>query len=315
MEYQDYYKILNVTRDSNQEEIKKAYRKLAVKYHPDKNPGDKPAEETFKKISEAYEVLGDPEKRKKYDRLGANWKQYQQHGFEGAPFGNAGQGGSFRYEFGGDSGDFFGGSGFSDFFESFFGRASTGRRAHFGNAFDGFGQTAAELDLQADLPVTLQEAYRGSERLLNVDGEKIKIQIRPGVYTGQKLRLKGKGRISTSGQRGDLYLTIKLQDDLQFRRQGNDLVLDVEVDLFTAMLGGKISVTTPGGNILIRIPENTQNGKQLRVKGKGMPVYNAAGPAGDLFVKLQVRLPERLNEEQKELVKKLKESYNIKFAV
>src|SRR5690606_37747438 len=194
MEYKDYYAVLGVGKDATQEEIKKAYRKLAVKYHPDKNQGNKTAEEKFKEISEAYEVLGDPEKRRQYDELGANWKQYQQAGFNGGPFGGAR---SYRYRTG-DSGDFFG-SGFSDFFESFFGSGRRGA-SPFGDMDFDFPPSA----LTGEIAITLEEAYRGTERIVDLGGEKIRVKIKPGAYEGLTLRAKGKGQKSPSGRAGDL---------------------------------------------------------------------------------------------------------------
>ena len=308
MEYKDYYRTLGVDKKATADDIKKAYRKLAVKYHPDKNSGDKTAEGKFKELNEAYEVLKDPEKRKKYDKLGSNWKQYQDAGFdpftERHPRGSSGGG---YYQFQGDISDVFGNSGFSDFFESFFGG---GRRKQEG--FEGFNQDFRGNDLTGEISITLPEAFHGTERLVDLGSERIRLKIKPGVYNGQKLRIKGKGEKRTRGKSGNLYLTIKILPNATYERKGNDLYLNVHVDMFTAMLGGKKEINTLSGKVSVNIPELTQNGKVLRLKGKGMPVYGKTNH-GDLFVKILVELPKHLNQEQRELLKKLKFSFNNKM--
>lgn len=319
MEYKDYYKILGVSKTATQDEIKKAYRKLAVKYHPDKNPGDKAAEEKFKEIVEANEVLSDPEKRKMYDELGANWKQYQQAGFNNAgaagrrSYAQSGPGGQYYYEFEGDPSDFFGAGGgsFHDFFESLFGKHHSSHAA--GGRFDGFSQSMPGSDLAGEIHITLQEAYSGTERIVDVNGEKIRLKIKPGAYDELKLKLKGKGEIGSSGQAGDLYITIRVEPNAVFERKGNDLYMEAPVDLFTALLGGKLEIYTLSGKVNISVPEGTQNGKQLRLKGKGMPVYGTSA-YGDLYVKLKVELPEKLTDEQKNLLHKLKDSMKKTYA-
>ncbi|MGB3467449.1 MAG: DnaJ C-terminal domain-containing protein [Cyclobacteriaceae bacterium] len=304
MEYKDYYKILGVKKDATQDEIKKAYRKLAVKYHPDKNPDNEVAEEKFKEISEANEVLGDPEKRKQYDELGANWKQYQHAGFNRGKQGAYGYDSGadrYQYEFNGDTSQFFGEGGFSDFFESFFGGGSRG---------DGFTNYRADRpgnDLNGVINITLQESYTGTERLVDLGTEKLRVKIRSGAYDGLKLRLKGKGEKGASGKAGDLYLTVRVADHTVFNRIGDDLHMEVPVDLFDALLGNKQGVVTMSGRVNISIPEGAQNGKQLRLKGKGMPVYGKE-TYGDLYVKLNVQLPQKLDERQRELVKELRDS-------
>lgn len=316
MEYKDYYKSLGVNKSASQDEIKKAYRKLAVKYHPDKNAGDKKSEEKFKEISEAYEVLKDPQKRKQYDELGANWKQYQNAGFDprGGRRAYRNGGGQHHYEFFGDASDIFGGgSGFSDFFESFFGG---GRRSQGGfseGGFGGFDMDVPGSDLAGELMISLHEAYHGTERIVDTGAEKIRVKIKPGAYNGLKLRIKGKGERGRGGRSGNLYLTVKVQKDPVYERKGNDLYKDVNVDLFTALLGGRQSINTLSGKVSINVPEGMQNGKQLRLKGKGMPHYGKPGH-GDLYVKLQVKLPEKLNSEQKNLVRELKNSYQKIYA-
>jgi curved DNA-binding protein len=306
MEYKDYYSVLGVDKKASQEEIRKAYRKLAVKYHPDKNQGNKAAEDKFKEISEANEVLSDPEKRKQYDQLGANWKQYQHAGFD--PSNHANRGGQrYTYRTGGDDPDFFG-SGFSDFFQSFFG----GGRSSYGGG--GVDFENPENDLAGEVPVSLEEAYHGTERIINANGQRIKVKIKPGVYDGLKLKVKGKGQKGSFGKAGDLYLTIRLLTTPGYERRGNDLHMEAPLDMFKALLGGKQEISTLSGKINITIPEGTQNGKVVRLKGKGMPAYGKSDEHGDLYVKLMVQLPQRLTEEQKELFGKLQATFKKAYA-
>ena len=316
MEYKDYYKILGVDKKSSQDEIKKAYRKLALKYHPDKNPGNKEAEEKFKEIGEANEVLSDPEKRKLYDQLGSNWKQYRDAGYDPSTAGGRARysqgapGGQYYYEFEGDPSEFFGGgsSGFSDFFESFFGRGTRQGKGFSGTGgFSGFGADIPGNDLAGEITISLQEAYTGTERIIDIGGEKIKLKIKPGAYSGLKLLAKGKGEKAQGGKAGNLYITINVSPHPDYERKGNDLYMNMPVDLFTALLGGKMEIQTLSGRINMKIPEGTQNGKQFRLKGKGMPVYGKSS-YGDLYVEIQVKLPDKLTPEQKELVMKLRDS-------
>lgn len=317
MEYKDYYKILGVDKNASQDEIKKAYRKLAVKYHPDKNKGDKAAEERFKEISEANNVLGDPEKRKQYDQLGAKWNQYRQDGGDPSGFdwsryqrqyGSGSPGGG--QEFAGDFGSFFGGGagGFSDFFQQFFGGG-------FGNP-GGAGRSGAYSgqDYKADLEISLQEAYSGTARSFAIDGRQLRIRLKPGIEDGQTLRLKGKGQQVPNGAAGDLYLNIRVAEHPQFRREGAHLYTQVSVDLYTALLGGQITIPTLSGEVKITIPDKTSNDKVLRLKGKGMPVYGRATEHGDLYVTIKVELPQHLSAEEVDLFKKLRELHKRKQA-
>lgn len=305
MEYKDYYNILGVGKNATQDDIKKAYRKLAIKYHPDKNPDNKTSEDKFKDIGEAYEVLKYPEKRKQYDRLGANWKQYQNAGFNssGNDFSGRGPDNNYHFEFQGDPSDIFGSSGFSDFFESFFGRSARNSGGFGGNNGDIPGS-----DLAGNVSISLQEAYFGTERIIDLGNEKIRVKIKPGAYDGLKLRIKGKGQKGMTGTSGNLFLSINVQQHPVYKRKGDHIYMEIPVDLFTALLGGKQKITALSGDLNIAIPEGTQNGKQLRIKGKGMPFYGKTG-YGDLIVKLNVNMPKKLTHEQKVLVLKLKESF------
>lgn len=303
MDYKDYYKVLGVERSASQDEIKKAYRKLAVKYHPDKNPDDKVAEEKFKEISEAYQVLGNADTRKKYDELGANWKQYENSGFSG--FGGGGQG--------------FNASGFSDFFDMFFGGqggAGFDIRDFMGGMGGGRRSTrpAKGSDLNATINMTLLEAYQGSQRMIDLGGNTIKITIKPGVRDGQVLRIKGKGNPGRNGgDNGDLLIKVSITNDHVYQRDGDDLIRNINVDVYTAILGGKITVTTLKGDVNVPIKPQTQNNSTLRLKGMGMPHYDKEG-AGALLLKVQLLLPEHFSQKELELIKEAKElkSENLK---
>jgi curved DNA-binding protein len=301
MEYKDYYSVLGVSKTATPEEIKKAYRKLAVKYHPDKNAGDKSAEAKFKEVAEAYEVLSDADKRKKYDQLGSDWKKYEHASGEGAR-GN----GRGTHTHQGDPSDFFGGSGFSDFFESFFGGSTRGGSRRWSQDFD--FETPAN-DLSGEIPISLYEAYHGAERVIDLQGEKIKVKIKPGAYEGLQLRVKGKGQRTSSGKAGDLYLNVHVNHDENIQLKGNDLHAEQDIDIFTTMLGGKVEVNSFSGKVSITVKEGTQNGKVVRLKGKGMPLYNKPEQFGDLYIRFRVVLPEHLNEEQKELARKLQKTF------
>lgn len=302
MDYKDYYKVLGVDKSASADAIKKAYRKLAVKYHPDKNPGNKAAEEKFKEITEAYEVLGDPEKRKKYDELGENWKYYQQQGgtaegFDWSQYTGRRPGGQGRAYTSGDFG------GFSDFFESIFGGGGF-ERAGFG----GGGRTRARKgeDYKADMEISLEESYNGTTRQVDAGGTRLELKIKPGTYDQQVLRLKGKGGPGINGgPNGDIYITVHVQSHPHYEVKGDDLYCDIPVDLYTAVLGGKALVRTLKGTIRIDIAKGTQNGKVLRLKGMGMPKFGKPGEFGDLYGKVNVRLPEHLSPRETELFNEL----------
>ncbi|MFP4091190.1 MAG: DnaJ C-terminal domain-containing protein [Cyclobacteriaceae bacterium] len=313
MDYQDYYKILGVSKQATQEEIKKAYRKLAVKYHPDKNPDNPQAEAKFKEISEAYEVLKDPDKRSRYDELGANWKQYQQaegQGFDWSQFGGrSGRGSHVHFE--GDLNDLFGqGGGFSDFFQQFFGGfggSGSAAGAH------GFHQASAAQDLRAEMAISLEEAYQGIEKVLNINGRKIRIRLKPGIEDGQTLRIKGQGETALpGGKRGDLYLSVTVNKHADFERKGHDLYTSVQVDVYKAILGGEVEVNTLKGKVKLKIPQGSQPGKLLRLKNMGMPHYDQPGTYGHLYVKIKVNLPEKLDQEEKALFQQLQQLYLAK---
>lgn len=312
MEYKDYYKTLGVSKNASQDEIKKAYRKLALKYHPDKNPDDKKAEERFKEAGEAYEVLRDPQKRKQYDELGANWKNYQNaQGFSGFG-GGAGQRQYHRTHMGGMFDD----DEFSDFFKTFF--AGFGGGAGFGDEFGGFAgqrqgfgrspQAMKGKDLRSRMEISLAEAIEGTSRIINLNGKKIKVPVKPGVRHGQELRLKGKGHPGSAGApAGDLYLIIHIVPPQGITIRGNDLIMETDIDLYTAVLGGKISVNSPVGKFNVTIPAGTQNNSKLRIKGKGMPVYNDPSTRGDIIVQIHVSIPKDLSQEQKNLFARIQE--------
>jgi curved DNA-binding protein len=305
MEFKDYYKILGVEKTASDDEIRKAYRKLAKKYHPDKNPSDLTAEAKFKEVSEAYEVLKDPEKRKKYDTLGSNWKQYQHAGGSGEDwvknFNQNRQGGS--YQFSGDFNDLFGNvGGFSDFFESFFG--GRGARSRGAGGFTSASQKGS--DYEAVLNISLEEAHRGTEKQFTVDGRTLKVKITPGMESGKKLRLKNQGGEGIrGGEKGDLFLKIQIDKHPSFVRKENDLYYDLNVDLYTAVLGGKKEITTlDGKRININIPKETENGKVLKIRDMGMNRPNISG-RGDLFIRINVQIPKNLTEEERKLFEKL----------
>ena len=305
MKYKDYYKILGVNKKASQAEIKKAYRKLAMKFHPDKNQGDAKAEEKFKEISEANEVLGNPENRGKYDQMGANWKHYEKNGaYANQGYGHGQYGGShYTAGDGVDLDDILGGGGFSDFFKTFFG-------AGFGGSSQQPRQRRSQRgkDYKTRLDLTLLEAYQGTERMLDINGSTIKVKVGKGVKDGQKLRVRGKGGSGASGgQQGDLYIMINILPDPRFKRRDNDLFTTVETDLYTAVLGGKLTVETMKGPVTITVPTGTQNEKTFRLKNMGMPDYAHAAVNGNLFVKVYIKIPDKLKPEERTLFEKLRD--------
>jgi curved DNA-binding protein len=312
VDYKDYYSILDVNKNASREEIQKAFRKLARKYHPDVNPDDKTAEDKFKEINEANEVLSDPEKRKKYDAMVADYERYGRWtGAEGySRAGSTGAGGGPQYytvneE---DLSDLFGGeSPFSSFFETYFGGGATtgmgGRARTTGRARQ---RTRPPQDVESYIDVTLAEAYQGATRLLELseaDGSsrRLEVKIPAGVDEGSRIRIAGQGAQGTGG-RGDLYLRVHILPDPRFTREGTTLRTRVDVPLATAMLGGEVRVPTPDGRqLLLRIPPGTTNGKTFRLRGKGMPHLGKPEHRGDLYAEVNVVLPTSLNDEQHRL--------------
>ena len=297
MAFIDYYKVLGVDKSATQEEIRKAYRKQAKRYHPDINKDDPQAKERFQEINEANEVLGNPEKRKKYDDYGENWRHAEEFEAQRRQYAGNGNG---MYDFGGYGGfgDFAGNgenaSGFSDFFEQLFGNGFRQRQQKKGK------------DLQATLSITLQEAATEHKQTFTVNNEKIRINIPAGIKDGHKIKLKGYGSMH-NGVRGDLYITFHIEPDSRFIRDGNNLHTTLAVDMYTMLLGGTAIVPTLTGNAKINIKAGTQADSKLRLRGKGIPEYKRPEVVGDLIITLKVTLPV-LNEKQKEILHKLKEA-------
>jgi curved DNA-binding protein len=278
MKFIDYYKILGVDKTASEEDIKKAYRKLARKLHPDLNPNDKEAHKKFQQVNEANEVLSDPEKRKKYDTHGKDWQHADQ--FEQQRQSQYTGGQQF---YGKDEGSF------SDFFESLFGRSGRSRQTKFR------GQ-----DYHAELKLGLTDAMETHPQILNVNGKDIRITIPAGIENGQVIKLKGYGAPGVNGgPAGDLYITFSISPHPGFKRSGNDLFTTATIDLYTAVLGGEITIDTLKGKIKLKVNPETQHGTKIRLKGKGFPVYKKEGEAGDLYVTYEVKLPVNLTEEQK----------------
>jgi curved DNA-binding protein len=311
MEYQDYYKTLGVEKNATGAQIKKAYRKLARKLHPDMNPGNKQAEERFKQINEAYEALSDPERRKKYDQLGASYQQYQRMGGDPRGFdwsqwtgGFGGQpGGNVRVEYS-DLGDLFGGD-FSDFFASIFGGAGAGQDVFRRASRSASSPGVRGRDAEQEVEITLEEAFAGTSRVLSKDGQRIEVKIPAGANTGTKVRLKGQGTSGLGGPAGDLYLVVKVLPHDTFEREGDDLRCKLPVDLYTAVLGGEAIVHALGGDIKLKIPAETQSGRTIRLAGQGMPHLRDTQTRGDLLIQVQVILPQKLTERERELFREL----------
>ena len=327
MEYKDYYQVLGVPKTATQAEIKKAYRRLARELHPDRNPDDTTAEQRFKEANEAHAVLSDPEKRKRYDELGANWQAYQQYGGAGAgewggafgagPGASATGPGGVRYTYRRVSPDDLGG--FSDFFRAFFGDgaaaftggsgAGTGRSGgSFEQVFD-FGDLAGAAgagggtstasrarlrgsDVRADAEVTLAEVAHGAERMVSLDGRRLQVRIPPGVADGARIKLSGAGlRDAANAPAGDLYVTVRVKPDPRFERLGADLRTELAITLAEAIAGGEVPVTAPTGTLKLRIRPNTQNGQEIHLRGKGLPRPGRESGRGDLVVRVRVVLP------------------------
>ena len=302
MEYKDYYEVLGVDKKAGTDEIKKAYRKLARKYHPDVNPGDKKAEERFKEINEASEVLSNPDKRAKYDQLGSSWHAYQRNG----------GGGGFNWDQWvsntdggyvdlndilnrGRAGHTGGGGDFSDFFEAIFGSMGQSRPT-----------ARPGQDYNQHVDITLEEAFKGTSRIMRIGGRRIEVKIPKGAKTGTKVRVRGEGAPGQhGGPKGDLYLEIKVAPHENFEHVGDDLYTELPVDLYTAILGGEAIVPTFRGKVKLKIPAETQSGRTFRLKGQGMPRLRQPDDRGDLYAKVIVQLPEDLTDEEIELFEEL----------
>lgn len=327
MQYKDYYKILEVPKSATADDIKKSYRRLARKYHPDVNKDDPQAEKKFKELQEAHEVLGTPENRKLYDQVGANWKHYKNSGaqpggsggFDWADFirqQQAAQGQrrqrAYHHQARGGQDPYGGSGGFSDFFESIFGGGFQGQR---GSGFqnDPFTQqrqqnptgTGKHQDVHADLDVTLAETYEGTSKTFSFQGERLKVTIPPGITHGKKLKLTGKGKRGKSGKTGDMFITINVKEDSNFQQKGLHLYCDVPVDLYTAVLGGSARVPTPTDSVKIKIPPETQSGKTFRLAGLGMPEFRNKEKRGDLYARVMIEIPEKITSKEKKLFEEL----------
>jgi DnaJ-class molecular chaperone len=317
MEFKDYYQTLGVGKSASDKEIKQAFRKLARKFHPDVNPGDKSAEARFKEINEAYEVLGDPAKRRKYDELGANWRMYEQAQQQGEPYaggspfgfgGGPGQGGAWTINMGGEPGGYrtmtpeemqelFGNEDpFSDFFRTFFG----GGGAREAGRARGRSRSQKGQDIEHEVELTLEEAYHGATRRMSIK-EGVDVRIPVGVKDGSRVRAAGEGAAgSNGGAAGDLYLRVRVKPHPVFERKGDDLYVRVPVPVTTAVLGGEAQVPTITGSVRLKIPEGTQNAQVFRLKGHGMPRIGKPDDRGDLYATVDVQLPRALSKDQRQ---------------
>jgi curved DNA-binding protein len=323
MEFKDYYATLGVPKTATEKELKQAYRKLARKHHPDVNPGDKGAEAKFKEINEAYEVLGDPEKRRKYDELGANWRMYEQAQQQGQPFpggspfggGFGGEGGTWTINMGGPGGyrtmseeemrDLFGTEDpFSDFFKTFFGGAGAAGGQE-GRARGRGPRSQKGRDIESEAELTLEEAYHGAMRRISIaqggHARSIDVRIPPGVKDGSRVRAAGEGESGSGGAAsGDLFLRVHIKPHPVFERKGDDLSVKVPIPVTTAVLGGEAQVPTITGSVRLKVPETTQPGQIFRLKGHGMPVIGKADAKGDLYATADVQLPRSLTKDQRQ---------------
>ncbi len=316
MDYKDYYKILGVSKDASDKDIKKAYRKLAREYHPDTNPDNKAAEEQFKEINEAHEVLSDADKRRQYDQFGAQWKNYARGGGNMDDFyrqwsgGRPGGGSHTRTVSPEEFQDLFGGGvgGFSDFFETLF---AGGVRQ--GSGFDSFGTRTAGYarptrgrDIEQSVDIKLEEAHQGTTRILQQDGERLEVSIPRGVKTGSKVRVAGKGAPGTAnGPRGDFYLVVQVNKHARFTREGDNLRVKAPVDIYTLVLGGEAAIPTLDRQIMLTIPAGTPNGKVFRLKGLGMPNLRQPDQLGDLYAEMDVQLPGKISDKEEDLFRQL----------
>ncbi len=306
MDFIDYYKILGIKKEATDKEIKSAYRKLARKYHPDLNPNNAEAKKKFQEINEANEVLSDPEKRKKYDQYGKDWKYSEQFEKARAQQGQSAQSSGAGYSRNFSEGDF------SDFFESMFGRAAGGSafdESVFGEETNGSRRSHIKFrgqDYNAELRISLRDAYETHKQTLTVNGKNIRITIPAGIENGQTIRIKGHGGAGINGgPNGDLYITFHIEPDPKFKREGNDLYTTVDLDFYAAVLGGSVTIETFSGSVKVTVKPETQNGTKIRLKGKGFPVYKKEGQFGDLIVTYSVKIPTGLSEKEKQLFTEL----------
>lgn len=289
MAFIDYYSVLEIDKKASIDEIKKAYRKLARKYHPDLNPNDADANKKFQQINEANEVLSDPEKRKKYDAYGENWQHAEEYEKARQSQSQYQDGGSSFSDYGDAS---FGGADFSDFFESMFGGKRGGSRQQMG--FKG-------QDYNAELHLKLRDITKTHKQTITVNGKNLRITVPAGIADGQVIKLKGHGGPgANNGPAGDLYITFRIEEDAEFKRLNNDLYKTVSLDIFTAILGGEITVETMDGKVKLKVPPETQNGTKVRLKNKGIAVYKKEGSFGDLIISYDIKIPTNLSEKQKE---------------
>ena len=313
MDYKDYYKVLGVKKGATDKEIKSAFRRLARKHHPDVNPDDPRAEERFKEINEAHEVLSDPEKRSRYDRLGSDWQRWQQTGGRPGDFdwsqwgaGRPGQHGGVRYGSPEDLQDMFGGQGgaFSDFFSQVFGGMGA---APGGGSYQFKSRPQRGQDFEQPVEISLAEAFQGTSRILQKNDQRLEVKIPKGAKTGTKVRMSGEGGMSHGGgPAGDLYLRVTVLPDTRFERKGDDLHTVVLTDLYTMVLGGRIEIPTISATVHLTIPAGTQNGRTFRLRGKGMPDMRRPDSHGDMYVKVEVNLPQYLSEREVELFEELR---------
>lgn len=295
MDFIDYYKILEINKTATPKDIKNAYRKLARKYHPDLNPNDKAAKNNFQKINEANEVLSDPENRKKYDKYGQNWQHADKFEEASQYRQQPSNAGSQRFSGSQNSGEF------SDFFESMFGG--------FGDSANGRQVKYRGEDYQAEIHLNLIEAFETHKQTLNVNGKNIRITVPAGIENGQNIKINGHGGEGVNGgPKGDLYITFIINNHSTIKRLGNNLFTTAEIDLYTAVLGGEIIIDTLNGKVKLKVKPETQNGSQIKLSGKGFPVYKSGGKFGDFYINYVVKIPTNLTEKQKELFSELAKS-------